>query len=216
MRLRIKPVLISVLTLAVLLLASIWWRGGVIHRSPVPCPSWLSWGLDTPYTKAVAGSALLLDRINLQPGMMVLDVGSGPGRLSIPAAEGVGPEGQVVALDIQPDMLRKLKERAEANRLENIQTVLGGIGQGLLEKDAFDRALLVTVLGEIQDQKAALDEIYAALKPGGILSVTEVIPDPHYQRRGTVLRLAESAGFHLQNQYGGWLAFTINFVKPYS
>jgi ubiquinone/menaquinone biosynthesis C-methylase UbiE len=162
----------------------------------------------------MAGSALLLDRLNLHQGMRVLDVGSGPGRLSIPAAQRVGPDGKVVALDIQPAMLDKLKKRAEAKNLGNIQPALGGIGEGLLEENAFDRALLVTVLGEITDRKAALEEIYSALKPGGILSVTEIIPDPHYQSRNTVLSLAESAGFRLQRQYGGWLAFTMNFEKP--
>ena len=54
----------------------------------------------------------------------------------------------------------------------------------------FDRALLVTVLGEIPDRDAALRAIFDALKPGGILSITEILRDPHYQRRTTVLRLA--------------------------
>jgi SAM-dependent methyltransferase len=211
MRLKTKLILLSVLTLAVLF----WWRRGRgIHRHPIPCPSWFIWGLENPYTEAVAGSALLLERLELEPGMKVLDVGSGPGRLSIPAAEKVGSEGQVLALDIQPAMLNKLKERAEAKSLGNIQTVLGGIGEGLLEQNTFDRALLVTVLGEISDRKAALSEIYAALKPGGILSVTELIPDPHYQSKSKVLSLAESVGFCLKHQYGGGLAFTMNFEKP--
>lgn len=213
MKSRTRRVLLAILILAVLLIA--WWRRGRgIHRRPIPCPSWFTSGLENPYVEALAGSALLLDRLKLQPGMRILDVGSGPGRLSIPAAERVGSEGQVLALDIQPAMLNKLKERADAKNLRNIETVLGGIGEGLLEKNAFDRALLVTVLGEISDRKAALDEIYSALKPGGILSITELIPDPHYQSRSKVRSLAESTGFRLQSKYGGWLAFTMNFVKP--
>ncbi|HWR24979.1 MAG TPA: methyltransferase domain-containing protein, partial [Methanosarcina sp.] len=205
MRLRTKSILLFFLILAILF----WWRRGKgIHRHPIPCPSWFIWGLENPYTQAVAGSALLLERLELKPGMKVLDVGSGPGRLSIPAAERVGPEGWVLALDIQPAMLDKLKKRAETKKLGNIQTVLGGIGEGLLEKNAFDRALLVTVLGEISDRKAALDEIYVTLKPGGILSITEVIPDPHYQSKDTVRSLAESVGFCLKHQYCGGLAFT--------
>jgi predicted methyltransferase len=72
----------------------------------------------------------------------------------------------------------------------------------------------VTVLGEIVDQAAALCEIYDALKPGGIFSVTEVLPDPHYQSRARVRRLAESVGFRFDQLTGPWYAFTMNFCKP--
>ena len=147
--------------------------------------------------------------------MRVLDVGCGAGRVSIPVAKAVGPDGLVVGMDIQRTVLQKLMRRAESRGLTNIRTVLGGIGQGLIEVNAFDRALLVTVLGEIPEgeRQPALREIHDALKRGGTLSVTEVFGDPHYQRRDTVRRLAEAAGFRLQREYGTWLAFTVNFVK---
>jgi ubiquinone/menaquinone biosynthesis C-methylase UbiE len=67
--------------------------------------------------------------------------------------------------------------------LTNIRTVLGAVGQGLLEHDAFDRPVMVTVLGEVANREAALREVYQALKPAGILSVTEMIIDPDYQSR---------------------------------
>ena len=103
-----------------------------MRRRSLPHPSWLSWLLENPYMDAVTGSSLILKRIKLTPGMRVLDVGCGPGRMAIPAAKKVGPEGKVVALDIQMPMLEKVKKRAEASGLSNIQTVLGGIGQGVL------------------------------------------------------------------------------------
>jgi ubiquinone/menaquinone biosynthesis C-methylase UbiE len=145
--------------------------------------------------------------------MRVLDVGSGPGRLTLPLAEQVGTEGTVVALDIQPQMLDRLQQRLEDRGLGNVQTMLGGVGQGDLEADDFDRAFLVTVLGEIVEKEKAMEEIHAALKRGGLLSVTEVFPDPHYQSRKRVRELAEAAGFRLQAQFGTWLAFTLNFRK---
>ena len=206
--LRIIPILA-----ALLVAIGLWWRWAV-RRQALPCPSWLSWLLENPYMNSVASSSLILDRAGLAPGMRVLDVGSGPGRIAIPAARRVGPTGQVVALDIQPAMLQRLEERGAAEGLKNIQTILGEISQGPLEPDTFDRALLVTVLGEIPDREAALRKIHGALKPGGILSVTEVIPDPHYQSQDTVLRLAEAAGYRLEGTSGNWLAFTMNFVKP--
>ncbi len=97
--------------------------------------------------------------------------------------------------------------------MTNIRLVHAGAGEGTVERDFFDRVFLVTVLGEIQDRTKALGEIYDALKPRGILSVTETFPDPHYQRRATVRRLGERAGFRLEEVFGGFPAFTMNFIK---
>ncbi len=74
--------------------------------------------------------------------------------------------------------------------------------------------MLVTVLGEIPNREAALQEIYGALKPGGILSVTEFIFDPHFQNRAKATRLAGAAGFREKEFFGNRLAFTLNFEKP--
>jgi ubiquinone/menaquinone biosynthesis C-methylase UbiE len=163
---------------------------------------------------ALAGSRLLLDRAGVASGMAVIDVGSGPGRLAIPAAERVGPHGRVVALDLQSTMIRRLKERVSARGIGNVQLLLGGAGEGLMPLDEFDRAFLVTVLGEIVDQGAALLEVHNALKPGGILSITEVLPDPHFQSQRRVQKLAEAAGFEFKQVVGPWYAFTMNFSKP--
>jgi len=64
-------------------------------------------------------------------------------------------------------MLHKLEQRLKEHQISNVQTILGGIGQELLPKQTFDRAILVTVLGEIPEQSQALPEIYEALKPNG-------------------------------------------------
>lgn len=73
---------------------------------------------------------------------------------------------------------------------------------------------MVTVLGEIPDREKALKEISAALKPGGIFSVTETVFDPHFQRRSTVSRLACEAGLAPTESFGNWMSFTMNFRKP--
>jgi ubiquinone/menaquinone biosynthesis C-methylase UbiE len=111
-------------------------------------------------------------------------------------------------------MVRLSQSEVDAAGLSNVQLIHGGAGEGLLEPGAFDRALLVTVLGEIPRRETALQEIYGALVPGGLLSITEIFPDPHYQPRRTVRRLALAAGFQEQQAYGSWLAFTLNFCKP--
>ena len=158
--------------------------------------------------------ARLLDQLELAPGMRVLDVGCGPGRLSVPAAERVAPGGRVVALDLQAAMLAKLSKRATARGVQNIVTLQAPIESATLEPESFDRALLAWVLGEIPDRAAALQKIFASLKPGGVLSVTETLTDPHYQRLSTVLQLAEAAGFQRGQYYRGWLGYTLHLAKP--
>ena len=184
------------------------------HRS-APCPVWLRWmvELDNPLTKTNR-AAVIVERLDLQPGMAVLDVGCGPGRLTIPIARQVGQGGEVVAMDIQAGMLQRAQEKARAANLTNIRFLEAGAGQGKLGRNQFDRALLVTVLGEIPDQDAALREIYDALKPAGLLSVTEIILDPHFQSRHKVTQLARAVGFREKAFHGNRIAFTLILEKP--
>lgn len=184
------------------------------RRRPIPLPPWLSFVLENPITEYFAGGELLVRRLHLAPGMSVLDAGCGPGRLTVPVAKAVGERGEVVALDVQRAMLDKLERRVEAEGLTNVRSVQAVLGDGALGYETFDRVLLVTVLGEVRDRAAALREIHAALKPGGILSVTEAFGDPDYRRPATVLRKAGEAGFLPVEKYGGFPAYTLNFEKP--
>ena len=195
-------------------LVAILWRLASRGRS-VPCPASLSWlvELDNPFTKTNR-AATIVERLDVRPGMAILDLGCGPGRLTIPIAREVGPAGKVVAMDIQSGMLQRAQEKARAANLTNIEFLQAGAGEGKLGRDRFDSSLLVTVLGEIPDRERALREIFYALKPGGLLSVTEIIFDPHFQSRQTVARLARSVGFRETTFHGNRIAFTLNFEKP--
>lgn len=195
------------------IIISIIWRLSS-QRINIPCPTWLSWmvEMDNPFAKEHRAAAII-SHLDLKPGMNVLDAGCGPGRLTIPLAQKM-PQGTVTAMDIQQDMLDRVQAKAQAGNLHNIQFLNAGLGDNKLERNHFDRALLVCVLGEIPDQHAAVKEIFDALKPGGILSVTETIFDPHYQRSTTVLTLANSVGFAKKNIFGNRLAYTMHLEKP--
>lgn len=201
--------------IALIVLAAIVWRFSSL-RSSIPCPTWLSWlvELDNPFFKNYRTRAII-QHLTLSPGMKVLDFGCGPGRLTIPVAKQVGPAGEVTAFDIQPGMLQRVRTKALAENLGNIQIMQGGVGGGKPGRDQYDRVLLVTVLGEIPDRKTAMEGIYDSLKPWGILSVTEVIADPHFQSRASVIRTADSVGFIEKDFFGNRISFTINFEKPF-
>lgn len=207
-----NPFIILGIALVGLIAVSLWWRGESRRRS-MPCPAWMSGLVEGSLMDRVLGTNTTLDRIGLLPGLRVLEVGPGPGRLLIPAAQRVLPGGEVVGLDIQPGMIERLKARAAQAGVSNLTPILGDATQSHFPSDSFDVIYFCTVLGEIPDREAALQQCYAALKPGGLLSITEIFPDPHYQSRAAVKRLAESAGFRLQALQGPWSFFTANFAK---
>lgn len=196
----------------ILIAVNFWWRQASRRRS-LPCPTIFAGALENPLFDRLIGTQTTLDRIGLRPGQRVLEIGPGPGRLLIPVAKRVLPGGEVVGLDIQPGMIERLKARAAQVGALNLTAILGDATQPNVPPESFDIVFLCTVLGEIPDREAALRQCHAALKLGGTLSITEIFPDPHYQSRATVRRLAESTGFRLQAMHGPWYFFTANFVK---
>jgi ubiquinone/menaquinone biosynthesis C-methylase UbiE len=169
--------------------------------------------VDNPLSKGRTNATLAY--LQLSPGLQVLDAGCGPGRLTIPIAQAVGPKGNVVAVDIQPDMIRRARDKASQASLSNIEFLNASLGQGSLPSSTFDRAVLVTVLGEIPDREGALREIYASLKQGGFLLVNEVMGDPHYQTVGKVRALAEGVGFTPGPIHGRLLAYYFMLEKSH-
>jgi ubiquinone/menaquinone biosynthesis C-methylase UbiE len=204
-------VLVIVVAIAI---GTILWRLAS-RRQSLPCPVWLRWlvELDNPFTKTNR-AAYIVETLALSRGMKVLDAGCGPGRLTVPLARSVGPTGRVVALDIQPGMLARARTRTETAGLANVEFVAAALGGGSLPDNDFDRAVLVTVLGEIPDRAVALAELFDALKSGGFLAIVEVIFDPHFQPRRTVTDLAVSAGFRERAFFGHRWAYVMHFEKP--
>jgi ubiquinone/menaquinone biosynthesis C-methylase UbiE len=179
----------------------------------LPCPSLFSEILESQIYERISGTATTLDRLALRPGARILELGPGPGRLLIPAAQRIQPGGEAVGIDIQPRMIERLRQRAREAGVTNLTAILGDATQPQVVEASFDLVFLVTTLGEIPDRAAALRQCYRALKPGGILSITEIFGDPHYQSASTIKRLARGVGFHFQSIQGKWWFFTATFQK---
>ncbi len=196
---------------ALVIIFFIVWR----YASTRPCPVRMKGMLDTPFKKGISKrTKKTIERLDVRAGMNVLDAGCGPGRLTIPVADLVGPDGTVTAIDIQEGMLAEARKRAGNTGLTNIRFIQAGLGDGMLEQERFDRAVMITVLGEIPDREAALREIYGAMKPGGILLIEETVRDPHFQSRNTVTRLAGEAGFTEKEFSGNCFSYILTLEKP--
>lgn len=199
--------------ITLLIIITISWRL-FSKRKARPCPTWLAKfvEMDNPLVKLGKAKNIIINA-DIQENMIILDAGCGPGRITIPASKKVGTGGHVIALDVQLGMLDRASKKAEKENLTNITFFQAGLGEKKLEHNKFDRVLLVMVLGEIPNQKEALQEIFHALKPNGILSITETIFDPHFQKRSKVVKLASTFGFKEKARFGNGIAFTINFEK---
>ena len=194
-------------------LVAIWFATRHLGRGK-PCPTMLAGFFDNRVAERFSGVDTIIRRARVSAGMKILDAGCGPGRLTIPLARHVGPKGSVVALDVQQGMLDRVRKRTRIEGLANVRTVPGALGSDVSPLDGeagtFDRAFLVTVLGEVREPVAALSSIRTLLKPDGVLSITEMIIDPDYLTRDRVRDLAERAGFVVDRVVGSPILATSN------
>jgi ubiquinone/menaquinone biosynthesis C-methylase UbiE len=115
--------------------------------------------------------------------------------------------GNLTVLDIQQEMLDHVMRKAQKRGIANIEPTLGDAQALPYGDDSFDGAFLVTVLGEIPDQDAALAELARAVRPGGRLIVGELFGDPHMVTLGKLRERAERAGFTFERRLGSPLAY---------
>ena len=170
---------------------------------PTAFPPWMTAMLESRRRKPER----IMERSGLAPGERVLEVGTGAGFLTQHALDRVGPRGQ----HLQREMLRKVRARLGPRTPWLVQAS----GSQLPFRDGvFDRSFLVTVLGEIPDKRGALAEQARVLRRGGVLAVTEAIPDPDYVRMPVLRRLAEGAGLRPAERFGNWAQFTQRFARP--
>jgi len=187
--------------------AALYWR-----RNPSACPYNQRFWIQAPHP--LITRARLREALEPRPGERVLEVGPGTGYYALEVAEWIGPNGRLDVFDLQPEMLDHTMHRAAERGLENVVATQGDATNLPYDDGTFDAAYLVTVLGEIPDQDAALRELRRVLKPGGRLVVGEVALDPHVVFPGPLRRRAEAAGLRFDRQVGSSLGFFARFVAP--
>jgi ubiquinone/menaquinone biosynthesis C-methylase UbiE len=139
--------------------------------------------------------------------MIVADVGAGSGYMSLRMAVRVGPTGKVLAEDVQPEMLRLLKQNQATARLTNIETVLGTETDPKLPEGKLDLILMVDVYHELSQPQKMLRKLREALKPDGRLVLFEYrkedpsipIKPEHKMSVQEAKTEVEAEGFHLSN-----------------
>jgi ubiquinone/menaquinone biosynthesis C-methylase UbiE len=151
------------------------------------------------------------EELNLKPGMTVCDLGAGNGYHTLPMAKKVGPEGKVLAVEVQPEMLTMLRERAEAVKVTNIEYVLGELHDPKLPDSSCDVILLVDVYHEFSHPVQMLAAMRKALKPGGVIVLVEFraedpdvpIKPEHKMSREQILKELPANGYKLLREFHG-------------
>jgi ubiquinone/menaquinone biosynthesis C-methylase UbiE len=183
------------------------------HFHKFPMPEFLANLIDNPLRRKIQPPQEMPVRHGIQPGMTVLEVGPGNGRYTLETARRVGGTGKVIAIDIEPKMLERVIRRAAAEGTTNLETRLADVYELPFGAETFDAVVLLTVIGEIPQPQRALQEFHRVLKPGGLLAFSEMLTDPDYPLRRTLVRKAAAAGFHPRNRLGGFFAYTLVFEK---
>lgn len=113
-----------------------------------------------------------ISRLNLPPGARVLDVPCGPGWSALAAAEAVGPEGRVLAVDLAPRMVGLGREKARERDLANIDFLISDMTCLEQPSEKFDAVVCVLGLFFVPDMVEQVARLWRLVGPGGLLAIT--------------------------------------------
>jgi ubiquinone/menaquinone biosynthesis C-methylase UbiE len=129
--------------------------------------------LDRPEREEEEKPSKMLELLACKPGTSVADIGAGSGYHALRLAKQVGAQGKVYAVDIQPEMLALIRQRAKKQKLDNVLPTMGTVSDPKLPEGQIDTVLLVDVYHEFSHPYEMMEGIVKALKPGGRVAFVE-------------------------------------------
>jgi ubiquinone/menaquinone biosynthesis C-methylase UbiE len=145
----------------------------------------------------------VMDILAIGPGKTVADIGAGSGWFTVRAAKRVGDAGMVYAVDINPEAVRYIDDRAHKEKLHNVKTILSTADDPTLPAAAIDSVLLLKTYHEVENPVIVLQKLRASLRPGAKVGIIDRNGngENHGVSRDVVLREASQAGYTLLQQY---------------
>jgi SAM-dependent methyltransferase len=145
----------------------------------------------------------VMDILGVASGKAVADIGAGSGWFTVRAARRVGGGGVIYAVDINPEAVRYIGERAGKEKLQNVKTILGKEDNPLLPANSVDAVLLLKTYHEVARPVALMQNLRAALRPGAKVGVIDRNGngEDHGVGRDVVIGEAKQAGYRLLDQY---------------
>lgn len=117
-----------------------------------------------------------IEAFGIMPGNRVADLGAGSGFYTIAAGRAVGATGHVYAIDIQKDLLSKIKNLARHEKLLNVEVIWGDVekvGGTKLRESSIDAVILANILFQIENKENLVKEIFRILKPRGKVMIVD-------------------------------------------
>ncbi len=145
----------------------------------------------------------VMDILGVETGKSAADIGAGSGWFTVRAAKRVGDRGHVYAVDINPEAVQYITERAQKEQLHNVKAILSKPDDPLLPADSVDAVLLLKTYHEVAHPVTLLRNLRAALRPGAKIGIIDRNGDGENHGIGSdiVIREAKEAGYKLVNRY---------------
>jgi ubiquinone/menaquinone biosynthesis C-methylase UbiE len=186
----------------------------VRQRYPFPIPHFMIHIIDNPFRRMIQPLHKKPGRLGIKLGMTVLEIGPGSGTYTLAAAKTVGPEGKIIAVDIEDRVVQHIQGRIDKTGVTNIEVFQGDAQSLDFPANSFDAVYAITVFGEIPDRGKALAEFQRVLVPGGTLALSEFLLDPDSQPSKRLRAEREDAGFDFLDESGNLLHYTMLFGNP--
>jgi SAM-dependent methyltransferase len=153
--------------------------------------------------------SLMLANLGVKQGTAICDMGCGNGFYTLKLAKLAGAAGHVYAIDIQPEMLKLLNDRADVQGVRNISPILGTFTDPRLPKGKIDLILLVDVYHEFSHPEQMLAAMRGSLAPGGMCVLVEFraedpkvpIKPEHKMTKAQIMKEWPPNGFKLVKEF---------------